>query len=256
MLIAYCDDSGEAGVQILAFVVLQDQDWLRVFDAWWDYRRWLRQEFGLRMSKGTGRRVPVELHATDMASGSGDWRKLGVSRPARMRALRVGLGMIGRHVKVFAVAWDPGRPMTDDYTVSFHQSPVRDCWRTALERLASHSHYDHGDDRFLTVIDQGYEHQFTKASRKMRRAHWVGSTRGGSLSASAPMLVDDPVVRDSRNSAFVQMADLCAYGALRELRPMDQGRSDLWTHLGQGILTRVNYLQVTEVPGIKMLPPR
>jgi hypothetical protein len=77
---------------------------------------------------------------------------------------------------------------------------------------------------------------------------------GGTLSANAPMLLDDPVTRQSIHSAFTQMADLCAYAALREIRPTARV-NNLWPYLGGGIVRAVNKQMKNQPPGIKLLPP-
>jgi hypothetical protein len=105
VLLGYVDDSGEQGTFVLAAVIVRDEAWLRTLDAWTDYRRWLRANFGYRIRKGRGRTVPVEVHATDFASGAGEWYGKHSHPDARIRALRVGLRLIGRHTRVFAVAW-------------------------------------------------------------------------------------------------------------------------------------------------------
>jgi len=253
MLLAYLDDSGELGIVLFATVIVPDRRWLPLLDAWIDYRRWLRSNFGFPMFKGRRRRVPVELHATDFATGAGDWRGLKVNQQARMRALRVGLRLIGRYANVFAVAWVPSRPMSQSY-VRFHESPAIDCWRTVLERLATYSTSSANGAPVLALLDQGYGDQFTRVLRKMRRYHRVGSLYGGTHTAPAPMLIDDPILRNSKENAFIQMADLCAYAALRELRPVGVA-SNLWGELGAGVVRAVNKYQPKQPPGIKLLPP-
>lgn len=254
MLLTYFDDSGERGTYLLAGVIVPDDRWLDTLDAWTDCRRWLRTNFGLRIAKGRGRRVPIELHATDFATGAGAWHRLPVMREARLRALRVGLRLIGRFARVFAVAWIPERPMSETYERDYHEGPAVDCWRTALERLGTYSIKSRSGDRVATFTDSGYGPQFTRVMRKMRRHHRVGSLYGGSLAAEAPMLVDDPVIRNSKESVFVQMADLCAYAALRELLPTPFVRN-LWGSIGDGVLRVVNIRQREQPPGIKLLPP-
>jgi hypothetical protein len=249
MLLGYVDDSGERGLFLLAAVIVKDDSWLRTLDAWIDYRRWLRQEFGYRFTKDGGRK-PIEVHATEFISGAGEWRRLAVAQPARMRAMRVGLRLIGRQTRVFAVAWDPNR-------IGGGNPPPggipHACWEVMLERFATHSNYEHGSDRIAFYVDAGYEVQFRRAVRKMRRYHRVGSVYGGSLQASAPMFVDDPSVRDSIQSAYIQMADLAAYAALRELRPTPIS-AGLWAELGTGVVRAVNRMTRGQPPGIKLLP--
>jgi len=236
---------------LLATVVIRDESWLRTLDAWTDYRRWLRGNFAYRISKGTGRRTPVEVHASHFSTGAGEWYGKPYGLEARMRALRVGLRLIGRHARVFAVAWEPNRVAADadppEGGIATH------VWTVMLERLATHSNYDHGGDRVACFIDSGYGEQFARVVRRMRRYHRVGSIYGGSIPATAPMLIDDPSVRDSKQSPFVQMADMCAYAALRELRP-SAATGGLWAELGQGIIRDVNKWMKGQPPGIKLLP--
>jgi len=251
VLLGYVDDSGEQGVFVLAAVIVRDESWLRTLDAWTDCRRWLRSNFGYRIRKGRGRTVPVEVHATDFVSGAGEWQGKHSHPEARMRAFRAGLRLIGRHTRVFAIAWDPAR-LAQGATAPKGGIPI-ECWTVMLERFATHSLRDHSADRCVFFVDDGYGTKFTNAVRKMRRVHWVGSILGGSLPAAAPMLLDDPSVRDSKQAPFVQMADLAAYAALRELRPRALG-TGLWAELGNGVVKDVNKRMHGQPPGIKLLP--
>lgn len=262
MFLSYFDDSGERGVLLLAGVVVHDSRWSDLQDAWFDYRRWLRNNFGVPIQKAQGRRRPhVELKGTDFANGSGPWRGLPVGRAGRLRAMRSGLRVIGNHAHVFAVAWMPNREMTGAWPAR-HDSPLIDTWTTCLERLATYSqrHPIHSGDRVMTITDQGNLGAFRTTFRRMRRFHYVGSLLGGSLSANAPMFVDDPSERDSRDSSFIQMADLAAYAALREVRPLADVHS-LWPQIDggtgtatEGILRAVNMRTHGQPPGIKLIP--
>ena len=159
--------------------------------------------------------------------------------------------MIGRNSRIFAVAWEPSRvrPGADPPAGGI----PAECWGVMLERFATHSTYEHSGDRVLFFVDEGYGPTFTKTMRRMRRHHYVGSIYGGSLPAAAPMLLDDPSVRDSKQSAFIQMADLCAYAALRELRPTP-ATAGLWGELKTGTIREVNKRMFGQPPGIKLLP--
>lgn len=93
MLLAYCDDSGEAKVSVLATVIVVDQRWLEL-DAWTGYRRWLRGGYGYRLSKGFRSRNQLsstrETSQREPASaGRHGWRLAGGVRRC-LRSHRVG----------------------------------------------------------------------------------------------------------------------------------------------------------------------
>lgn len=253
------DDSGEAGIFILGTVIVHEHSWAPLAKRWGEYRGWLRKTHGFRSFKGSKHHQPIELHATDFATGAGEWRFTSATLAQRLEAYRYGLAVIGQHAKVFAIAYLPSRPMTGTYP-DFHQSPAVDAWRISLERLATYAKKDAQSkgggepEKVIVILDNGYGHQFKTVLRKMRHFHRVGSTYGGSLPAEAPMLIEDPITRDSKENAFVQMADLVAYAALRELRP---GKvQDLWSALGAGVLKEVNMYAggPAQPPGIKLIP--
>jgi hypothetical protein len=92
--------------------------------------------------------------------------------------------------------------------------------------------------------------------RKMRRFEHVPRRWGtGTLSVPVQRLVEDPNDRESRDSYFVQIADLCAFAAHRSryVDPLDAVDSGLWDLLGDRRLLKVNSVSGGP-PGIKYYP--
>jgi Protein of unknown function (DUF3800) len=97
----------------------------------------------------------------------------------------------------------------------------------------------------LIVHDEGDALSVRTNARKARRAGTAGSAFGtGLLSVPFRNLLDDPVPRDSKQSYFLQMADLAAYAAFRRLYPppardVQIVPQTMWDELGTARLARV-----------------
>ena len=104
------------------------------------------------------------------------------------------------------------------------ESPREVAWEFLLhwlERLTTTTHAT-----VMVVHDEGEGAVVRKIARKARRAGTAGSAFGtGHLNVPARLLVDDPISRDSRQSYFVQLADLSAYAAFRRIHARRQGSS-------------------------------
>lgn len=92
-----------------------------------------------------------------------------------------------------------------------------------------------------------------KIARKARRAGSAGSAFGtGHLGRPARLLIDDPVSRDSRQSYFIQLADVSAYAAFRRIHPSPHHApivpQEMWDELGEAIYADANYLARLDHP--------
>lgn len=94
-----------------------------------------------------------------------------------------------------------------------------------------------------------------KLARKARRAGTAGSMFGtGLLRRPARDLLDDPVAKDSRQSYFLQLADLDAYAAFRRLypppaRPVQIVPQGMWDQLATARYWQAN-MYSGDPPGI------
>ena len=71
----------------------------------------------------------------------------------------------------------------------------------------------------MVFADQTNEIKLRRLLRRMRVFNYVPSRYGGSYAAPIIQVVEDPVMRDSRHSYFVQLADLSAHALYRKLYP-------------------------------------
>jgi hypothetical protein len=239
VIFAYVDESGDPGTNgshtyALGCVMVDHDDWLNRFDRLIGYRRHIRKLFGIP--------VRAELKANYLIRNRGPhFSHNPLSERARYAVYRQTMRLQNKlDLKCFAVVIDkakaaeryPGRP------------PQEIAWEWLLQRLERRSHYE--SDHVLLVHDEGDQATIRKLARKTRRVGTAGSAFGtGTLSVPFERLIDDPVPRDSTQSYFLQLADLCAYAAFRRLNPPPQKPrlivpQGTWDELGAARFTAVN----------------
>jgi hypothetical protein len=213
MYLAYVDESGDDGPNgsrsyVLACVMVDGSNWMDTFDGVIAFRRWVRASFGVPMR--------AELKANYLLRNGGPLRSRPLSERARFKLYRSHmriqdkLGMSTFAVvidKVAALSKFGGGRATSDIA-----------WEYLLQRLDRRA--THEGTQILVVHDEGDPLTIRKRARKARRAGTAGSSFGtGLLSVPFTRLLDDPVSRDSRQSYFLQLADMAAYAAFRKVYP-------------------------------------
>jgi hypothetical protein len=112
------------------------------------------------------------------------------------------------------------------------------------------------DERAMLFPDEGHFPFIRHLIRRMRRFQYVPRRwGGGSFSAPATRIVEDPNDRTSGDSYFIQLADWNAYAAHRSsyIDPVPAVPPDLWDQLADRRLLAVNAL-AGGPPGIKVYP--
>jgi uncharacterized protein DUF3800 len=249
MLVAYIDESGNTGdpsnggslTFVLGCVLVDADSWPTVFDGLLRFRRRIRDKFGVRMRS--------EIKANYLIRNSGDLRPYGLGQGARRVIYRAHLRVLSSlGVRAFAVVVDKRTGFT---------SPA-DCfdlaWEGLLQRLERTSTKE--KTRFVVVHDEGENDAVRRWVRRARRYLTAGSAYGGGkIVAPAVQLIDDPVARQSRQSYFIQVADLVAYAAFRSvIRPGPNIQSicpqGMWAELGDATHRAVAALKPRAAAGI------
>lgn len=251
--IYYVDESGNTGdvaksgatrFYALGVVCVDVDVWGSAFDHTLAVRRELRDRYGVP--------IRAEIKANSLVHNGGDLRRLGLSYADR-RAICVRLmrAVSESGMKAFSVLVDKEIvPSSEAFDI---------VWLMALQRMERDTRAS--QDPFLIVHDNGENDAVRKVVRKARR-HLTASSRfgSGSFTYTVDRLVEDPVPRDSRQSFFLQYADLVAYAAWRTLAPPGGAVArtiprDLWSELGSAINPNVNRLS-GGAPGVAEWRPR
>lgn len=246
---AYVDESGNSGYNgsrtyTLGCVLVDAQTWPDAFDGFIAFRRFIRARFRL----GTR----LELKASWLVRGSGSLAAHQLGDNQRYAIYRAHMRLAAKlRCSAFAIVIDKGK-------INNQTRDPRDiAWEYLFQRLERWSTAN--NEPIMLIHDEGEAARVRGLARKARRANVAGSRFGtGTLRLPARLLVEDPVPRNSAESYFIQLADLCAYAAYRRLNPPPPGRTsvcpqNMWDELGTAINAQANYLSGGP-PGIVSWP--
>lgn len=249
MFMAYVDESGNAGWNgsvsyTLGCVMLEDNAWPDAFDGLLEFRRWVRDRFGLLLRD--------EIKANYLIRNSGPFKRFNLGDNIRSDIYRQHLRVLSKiDTYAFAVVIRKEQMWNRD------RDPREIAWEFLLQRLERLS--EQGDGPVMLMHDEGEEAAVRALARKARRAGRAGSAFGtGSLSRPFRRLLDDPVPRRSDHSFFIQLADLVAYAGFRRAYP-STGKPghicppSMWNEIGTATYGAANYLK-GEVPGLVIWP--
>lgn len=250
MHLAYVDDSGDSRTLVLGAILVPADQWLAVHDHLVGFRR--------RLSKETGFRMRNELKATELISNGGAWRKLNPTVPLRRR-LGIYKAALGHLAALAPTVRALGVVIPNRLDSRLRGDAHSEAWDTLLERLERFCHY--ASTTCLVVPDRGSERNLKAMARRKRRFGYAPSAFGGDpLPVPFRQLVDDPMPKDSRESYFLQWADLVAYAAFRQVMPAPGVPSRLWGELGEAMLGEANNVErrkgSSEPPGLIVWPSR
>jgi hypothetical protein len=214
-----------------------------VLDQIISFRRFLRDQFGLQMRE--------ELKAGYLIHNSGPFEHLGLSTAARMRIFRMALRLQPKlGLETFAIVVDKDEMVRQKMT---SQGAQKKAWQLAYERLERYTSAKH--DTCMVFPDEGVYDMIRALLREKRRISYVPSRFGTApLSRPASFILEDPSVRRSSESYFVQLADLNAYAGHRRLKPEPWFGAAYWDQLGAARVRAVSKY-ANDPLGIKVWPP-
>jgi hypothetical protein len=249
MYLCYFDESGDPGYKnslthafALACVIVHDRAWLNTLDQIIAFRRFLRVSFGIQMRE--------ELKAGHLIHNNGPFTRLRVGEKARMKIFRMGLRLQAKlGIETFAIVVDK-----DEMTRRGRNDEAqKKAWQLAYERLERYT----ADKRDTCMVfpDEGVYDMIRTLLREKRRYSSVPSHYGTApLSRPASFVLEDPSIRKSSESYFVQLADLNAYAAHRRVKPQPWFGTEYWEQLGAARVSAVSKLAGGPI-GIKLWPP-
>lgn len=218
MYLMYVDESGDPGLVnspsryfVLTGVVMHELRWNDCLNQITEFRKRMRDAFGLLLRE--------EIHAGHMISNPGDIAR--IKRNDRLSIIRFYLNEISSlpDISIINVVVDKqGKPA--DYDV------MEKAWTALIQRFSntiSGRNFPgpaNPDERGILIPDQSHAKFITGLLRKMRVYNPVPNRYGfGYRNIQVSNLIEDPFFKDSRDSYFIQAADVAAFALYQHLCP-------------------------------------
>jgi hypothetical protein len=200
MYLAYIDDSRDANISCFCAIILPHEEWARLQDEVIDFRRTLKITYGIH--------VTAELHASPLLAGRGHLGAV-LSEAQRVAVFNDAINFVASRQPLNVISACADRVYEDRI------------FERLIDRLNRYAAKN--SSHILVISDNGKD--YTSLIRKMRRYNFItskfGAWAGGDPAKNRPItqVVEDLVMRDSKKSSFIQLADICAFSLLRSEAP-------------------------------------
>ena len=207
MRISYLDESGDDGyprysseIFALSNVYMHYQQWKENFERIREFRRLLRQDFGLP--------VKTEFHTKYFLLNKNPYRQFNFSDANRITIVDLFCDLIGDlDLRIINVAIIKPRILRPDYKVL----------DTAVKYLVQRIENDlqpsqNPQAKFLMITDPGRIAKMRWTTRRIQQINYIPSRFGPQpYRREITALIEDPLPKDSRESYFIQVADLVVF---------------------------------------------
>jgi len=219
MYLMYVDESGDTGLVnsptdyfILSAIVFHELRWRTILDDLVAFRREIRNSKGLKLRE--------EIHSTHMINKPGELKR--ISRNDRLDIMKK------------CIDWMNTQPDLNIFSVSVLKKDKPDevfeiAWNALINRFENtirHKNFSgpqNADDRGIILSDNTEGEKLRTLVRKMRHYNVVPNKKDTFLSGFRNLklhyVIEDPILRDSKNSFIHQMNDVLAYCVRQRYEP-------------------------------------
>ncbi len=210
MYLMYVDESGDTGLAnsptkyfILSGIVLHELRWRDYFDQLVDFRKRMLNTFGLHLRE--------EIHSAQFITNPGNFAR--IRKCDRLTILRDFSNELATMTDLNVINIIVNKTnKTSNYDV-FGMA-----WKVLLQRFENTMSYRNfrgpanADNKGILITDDTDVKKLTTLIRQIRRYNPIpNSLRDGYRNLTTKFIIEDPNFRDSKDSYFIQAADLVAY---------------------------------------------
>ena len=207
MHIVYYDESGDDGFPeyssqffILTAIYSHYLNWTPEFDAIRVFRRGLKLSFGIP--------VKTEMHTKQFLLNKKPYRAMELSEQQRLDIVGLYCDLIASlEVRIINVVIVKPRIRNSDYKV------LDTALTYSVQRIENDLNPTaNPEQRFLIISDSGRVGMMRQTTRRIQRINFIPSKFGDhSYRREIKALIEDPLPKDSKESYFIQLADLVSY---------------------------------------------
>jgi hypothetical protein len=207
MQIAYYDEAGDDGFPqyssplfVLSALYLHYLNWKPCFESIRDFRRHLMAAFGLP--------VKLEMHTRHFILNKNPYRTLGITDENRKKVVDLFCDLIASlEVKIINVVIVKTRiriPTYDvlDMALTYSVQRIENDLNPALNP----------NEKLMIITDSGRVGKMRHTTRKIQKINFIPSRFSPqSYRREIQSLIEDPLPKESKESYFIQLADLVSY---------------------------------------------
>lgn len=220
MYLAYYDESGDDGFPkyssplfALTAMYLRHEDWNDTFDELRQLRRDLKDGYGLP--------VKTEFHTKQFLWNKNPYREFGFSEDERIEMVDLYCDRVASlPVNIVSVVINKPIIRSAKYKV------LDKALTYSIQRIENDLAKIGADNKFLLITDPGRVGKMSRVGREKRAINYIPSKihSGTSYRKEIKTLIEDPLPKDSKDSFFIQTADLVAHIVyLRKLAELGAG---------------------------------
>ena len=220
MYLMYVDESGDVGLEnspsryfILTGLVIHELRWRDTLAQLVGFRRRMRDKFGLHLRE--------EIHAGAMITKPGDLQR--IKRHDRLAILRAFADELAQNQDLNVI-----NVVVDKHGKSSGYDVFEQTWKTLIQRFENTILYrnfrgpQNPDEGGIILPDNTDGEKLRRLLRKQRRYNPVPNQPQygpGYRNLGLKTVIEDPWLKDSQHSYFIQAADLCSYLLYQHLVP-------------------------------------
>ena len=214
----YVDESGDTGVNgsntdyfILSGIVMHELDWNNLFSDFHEFRKQINQKYKFK--------VRDEFHAVVMVNGNKSENN-NLEKNERLMILRNTIDWIASKQELSLLT-----VIVKKYGFSSKEEVFELAWKTLIQRFENtlekrnFNGTKNATDKGIIIADNTDVDSIRKIYRKMHVINPIPSYFGGFRNLPIQFVIEDPVFKDSKQSYFVQLADITAYFTMQYLSP-------------------------------------
>ena len=206
MYIAYYDETGDDGYPkyssplfVLTAIYTHYLNWEEAYKCIQNFRRQLKIDFNFP--------VKTELHAKYFLLNKNPYRKLNLSEDDRILIIDLYCKLIAElDIKIINVLINKKKLTIPKYSV------LDKALTYSVQRIENDLRKIDPSKKFMIITDPGREGKMRKTTRRIQRINFIPSKfNPESYRQEIKSLIEDPLPKESKESYFIQLADLVSY---------------------------------------------